>query len=64
MPKIEQTIADVNVASHTFKFVTPAHTDAMKIPNACNVCHTDKDTAWAKTAMKSWSDRSPWRGLQ
>ena len=31
---------------------------------ACNVCHTDKDTAWAKTAMKSWTDRSPWRVVQ
>ena len=23
MPKIEQTIADVNVRSHTFRFITP-----------------------------------------
>lgn len=61
MPKIEQTIADVNVASHTFHFVTPGDTDTLKIPNACNACHTDKDTAWAKTALTSWSDRSPWR---
>ena len=63
MPKIEQTIADVNVSSHTFHFVTPADTDSMKIPNACNVCHTDKDTAWAMTALKTWNDRSPWRML-
>ena len=34
MPKIEQTIADVNVRSHTFKFITPAMTDQFKIPNA------------------------------
>jgi len=61
MPKIEQTIADVNVRSHTFHFVTPGQTDALKIPNACNVCHTDKDTAWAAAALKTWSDRSPWR---
>jgi predicted CXXCH cytochrome family protein len=61
MPKIEQTIADVNVSSHTFHFVTPGETDAMKIPNACNVCHTDKDTAWASAALKTWPDRSPWR---
>ncbi|HXJ00535.1 MAG TPA: c-type cytochrome [Micropepsaceae bacterium] len=64
MPKIEQTIADVNVSSHTFHFVTPTQTEIAKIPNACNVCHTDKDTAWAKTAIKSWSDRSPWRMFQ
>ncbi len=36
MPKIEQTIADVNVRAHTFKFITPAESEAMKIPNACN----------------------------
>jgi predicted CXXCH cytochrome family protein len=36
MPKIEQTIADVNVASHTFHFVYPNLTESLKIPNACN----------------------------
>jgi predicted CXXCH cytochrome family protein len=61
MPKIEQTIADVNVRSHTFHFVTPGQTNVLKIPNACNVCHTDRDTAWASAALKTWSDRSPWR---
>jgi predicted CXXCH cytochrome family protein len=61
MPKIAQTIGDVNVRSHTFHFVMPARTDALKIPNACNVCHTDKTTAWATAALKTWVDRSPWR---
>jgi len=61
MPRIEQTIANVNVSSHSFHFVTPAQTDAQKIPNACNVCHTDKDTAWASAALKTCTDRSPWR---
>jgi predicted CXXCH cytochrome family protein len=61
MPKIQQTLADVNVRSHTFHFVTPATTDALKIPNACNVCHADKSTAWANAALKTWADRSPWR---
>ena len=32
MPKIEQTIADVNVRSHTFKFITPAMTDELQDP--------------------------------
>ena len=63
MPKIEQTIADVNVSSHTFHFVSATDTETLKIPNACNVCHNDKDVQWAKTAIKSWSDRSPWRVL-
>ncbi|HSY21603.1 MAG TPA: hypothetical protein VK841_05795 [Polyangiaceae bacterium] len=61
MPTIAQTIGDVNVRSHTFRFVTPAESDAMKIPNACNVCHGDKPTAWAAAALASWKDRSPWR---
>ena len=51
MPKIEQTIADVNVRAHTFKF----------IPQACNVCHKDKDVAWSKKTVESWSNFSPWR---
>jgi predicted CXXCH cytochrome family protein len=61
MPKIAQTIGDVNVRSHTFRFVSPARTDALKIPNACNVCHTDKTTAWAADALRTWTERSPWR---
>jgi predicted CXXCH cytochrome family protein len=61
MPQIEQTIADVNVRSHTFHFVYPDRTDSLKIPNACNVCHTDKSTAWATDALLHWKDRSPWR---
>ena len=61
MPKIEQTIADVNVRSHTFAFITPTATDQLKIPNACTDCHRDKTTAWAKDALKSWGNLSPWR---
>ncbi len=61
MPKIAQTIANVNVSSHTFRFVTPNETERLKIPNACNACHTDKTTEWAKAALAKWTDRSPWR---
>jgi predicted CXXCH cytochrome family protein len=61
MPKIAQTLGDVNVRSHTFRFVYPATTDSLKIPNACNVCHSDKTTTWATDALKTWRDRSPWR---
>jgi hypothetical protein len=55
MPKIEQTIADVNVRAHTFKFITPATTDTLKVPNACTECHTDKTTAWANDAPTTWA---------
>jgi predicted CXXCH cytochrome family protein len=64
MPKIAQTIGNVNVASHTFRFVTPAETDTLEIPNACNACHKDKTPAWASAAIRNWSDRSPWRMAQ
>lgn len=61
MPKIAATIADVNVRSHTFRFVPPSMTDNLQIPNACNACHTDKSTAWTTAALKTWTERSPWR---
>jgi len=61
MPKIEQTLGKTNVASHTFRFVSPVETDKLGIPNACNNCHTDKTTAWAAEAIRGWSDKSIWR---
>ena len=42
---------DQNVRSHTFHFVTPGDTETLKIPNACNECHKDKSTEWAKEAL-------------
>jgi predicted CXXCH cytochrome family protein len=61
MPKIEQTIADVTVHAHTFQFITPAKTGSLKVPNPCTTCHADKSPAWAAEALKTWTDRSPWR---
>ena len=61
MPAIAETLGDVKIRSHTFRFVWPEQTEALKIPNACNLCHTDKTTAWATAALRSWNDRSPWR---
>ena len=65
MPKIQPELpGGPFVSSHTFHFVTPVETDTLKIPNACNVCHTDKDTKWAQNAIHGWKDRSPWRMSQ
>ena len=61
MPKIQQTIADVNVRSHTFRFVSPEKAESLHMPNACNVCHADKTPQWASDALKTWAERSPWR---
>jgi len=61
MPKVAQTIADVNVRSHTFRFVTPAASEAYKIPNACVLCHQEKTNAWAGQQLQSWTNFSRWR---
>ncbi|MEO8657401.1 MAG: cytochrome c3 family protein [Bryobacteraceae bacterium] len=61
MPKIEQTIADVSVRAHTFKFISPGMTDQYKIKNPCNICHKDKSTAWAKEQLSAWPEVSHWR---
>jgi predicted CXXCH cytochrome family protein len=61
MPAIETQLADVNVRSHTFKFISPAATDVLKVPNPCTTCHTDRTTKWALDALKSWPEFSPWR---
>ncbi len=61
MPLIEQTVANVNVASHTFHFITPAQSETQKIPNSCVLCHKDKTNAWALEKLKGWDERSPWR---
>src|SRR3954470_16273987 len=54
MPKIETEIADVNVRAHTFKFITPASTAKLKVPNACGVCHASEPPDFAEKALKSW----------
>jgi predicted CXXCH cytochrome family protein len=64
MPKIEQTLADINVRSHTFKFIAPETTETLKVPNSCNSCHTDKTSEWAKNQLKTWPEFSPWRVAQ
>jgi len=64
MPKIEQTIGNVNIRSHTFKFIPPSATDTLKVPNSCNSCHSDKSTEWAKDELRRWPNVSPWRVAQ
>ena len=64
MPKIEQQLADTNIRAHTFKFIPPSATDTLKIPNACNVCHTGETTGWVKKALLGWPEASPWRVAQ
>jgi hypothetical protein len=61
MPKIEQTISDAMVRSHTMRFIPPSLTDQAQEPNPCTSCHADKTSAWASAALRSWDSASPWR---
>jgi predicted CXXCH cytochrome family protein len=61
MPLIEETIKDVNVHAHTFRFITPAATQTLNIPNPCTLCHKEKSVEWAEQTLSAWTDRSPWR---
>ncbi len=62
MPAIEtEGVPGVFVHAHTFDVITPAMTDAYKVPNPCTGCHADKDTQWASAALKTWASVSPWR---
>ena len=61
MPRTAQTIANVNVRSHTFKFVTPSLTDDFKVPNPCLDCHAERNTQWAREALRDWGGTAPWR---
>ena len=64
MPAIAQTIADVNVRSHTFRFLTPASSETRKIPNACTTCHKGQTNLWATKQLESWPNFSSWRMAQ
>jgi len=61
MPKIQPTIADVKVRSHTFRFISPATGLAAKMPDSCTACHTDKTAQWAADELRKWPEFSPWR---
>jgi predicted CXXCH cytochrome family protein len=61
MPKVERQIADLNVRSHTFRFIPPSSTDHYKIPNPCTTCHRDQTTAQATATIVDWPNVSPWR---
>jgi tetratricopeptide (TPR) repeat protein len=41
-------------SDHSMKPPTPAATLTFGSPNACNLCHTDKDAAWADRTVRQW----------
>ena len=64
MPAIQQTIGNVSVRSHTFKFISPTVSEQHGMPNPCITCHKDKTNEWANEALRTWPSTSPWRVAQ
>lgn len=46
--------ANMSRSDHSVLPPTPAVSMRFQSPNACNLCHTDKDAAWADTAARQW----------
>jgi len=44
-------------SDHSMLPPAPAATLAYQSPNACNICHKDKDASWADTIMRQWRPR-------
>ena len=42
---------------HSMLPPTPRTTIAFQSPNACNICHADKDAAWSEEWVKKWYPR-------
>jgi tetratricopeptide (TPR) repeat protein len=55
MPKTE--FARMRRSDHSMLPPAPSTTIAYKSPNACNVCHTDKDASWADRWARQWRNR-------
>jgi Flp pilus assembly protein TadD len=53
MPMTE--FARMRRSDHTMKPPTPATTIVYNSPNACNLCHTNKDAAWADKTVRAWA---------
>jgi tetratricopeptide (TPR) repeat protein len=49
--------ARMNRSDHSMLPPAPAATLVYKSPNACNICHADKDTAWADKFVREWRTR-------
>ncbi len=41
-------------SDHSMRPPAPAATLKFKSPNACNICHSDKDPAWADQQVRQW----------
>lgn len=55
MPKTE--FARIDRSDHSFLPPAPAATIRFKSPNACNLCHVEKDAVWADRQVRKWHPR-------
>ena len=55
MPMTE--FARMRRSDHSMLPPTPAATVRFGSPNACNICHTDRDAAWADRWVRRWHPR-------
>jgi tetratricopeptide (TPR) repeat protein len=55
MPKT--TFARIERSDHSMLPPTPATTLEFGSPNACNLCHSDRDAAWADRRVRVWRRR-------
>ncbi len=55
MPTTE--FARMRRSDHSMRPPTPATTLVYQSPNACNLCHTNKDAAWADKLVREWGKR-------
>ncbi len=51
------TFARMRRSDHSMRPPTPAATIAFKSPNACNLCHINRDAYWANGFVKEWRTR-------
>jgi tetratricopeptide (TPR) repeat protein len=51
------SFARMNRSDHSMLPPAPSATIAYKSPNACNLCHADKDAAWADQYVREWRTR-------
>ncbi len=51
------SFARMNRTDHSMLPPTPSATIKFNSPNACNLCHSDKDAAWADTYVRKWQKR-------
>lgn len=55
MPKTR--FANMNRSDHSMLPPTPASTMKFKSPNACNLCHKDRQASWADAKVRQWHKR-------